>query len=690
MYKLCFPCIRVKQKINNTNKPKWITKGIKNSCNTKRYLRHKYYLNRNNENKNKYKSYYKLLRKCINNLQVLCNRRHIAYSHNKVKAAWDVVKRNMGNEPCREFISNIVDSDITFTSGSDIANKFNNHFIDVASNTSSNKSNKSSGKHHIETLDNSIFIEPTNESEIFRIINSLRNTKSAGHDNISTELLKKISQYISSPLAYIMNLSIEQGYFPDRLKLSLIKPLHKKGSKTNIDNYRPIALTPIISKIFEKVMSKRLLEFLDKYKIIVNQQYGFRQNKSTTLAIYNLIKTVMTNLNNRIPSCAIFLDLSKAFDLVDHDILIEKMEKYGIRGPAKEWFRSYLSNRKQITRVKKFNPLRNTLENFDSKSRTNGIGVPQGSILGPILFIIYINDLPQSINYPCVLFADDTTIIIEYKNKQNYDAEINETLNDVNKWLDINKLKINIAKTNVLHFKTWKGKPVHLKVLFNNVNVSQVYSTRFLGVTVDEHLTWKNHIDILCKKINQFIFALRKVKDVTSRQTALMVYHAYICSVIRYGIVVWGNSSEVSRVFIAQKKCLRAIFNINWSDSCRPIFKTHKLLTVPCLYIYEAAKFLRSNPTLFERKDNTNKRKATHMDFEMPVPKLELYRRSCVYMAPLIYNALPKAITQLPFKKFCAELRRWLLYESFYSINEFFHKNSCKFYTYNLASKYRH
>lgn len=310
--------------------------------------------------------------------------------------------------------------------------------------------------------------------------------------------------------------------------------------------------------------------------------------------------------------------------------------------------------------------------------------------MGPLLFLIYINDLPQVIKHQCVLFADDTTIIIECKNQQNLDTEIHQTLNDIIKWLDTNKLKINISKTNLLSFKTWKSKTVQLNVSYKSNMIEQVHSTRFLGVILDEHLTWKNHIDSICKKVNKFVFALRKVKDVTSRHTSILVYHAYVCSIIRYGIVVWGNSTEISRVFVAQKKCIRAIFNMEWSDSCKSVFKTQNFLTVPCIYIYEIAKFLRSNLTLFEPRDNTNKRKATHMAYQIPVPRLELFRRSCIYMAPLIYNSLPKFITDLPYKKFCITLKRWLLQESYYTIEEFFKKNPCKFYTYDRSLRFRH
>ncbi|XP_026728807.1 uncharacterized protein LOC113494593 [Trichoplusia ni] len=675
-HKLCFPTIKVKIKQNN-KKPKWITKGVKISSKTKRLLRYKYYLNKNSENKQQFKTYSRLLKKCINNLQSLCNRRVIALSRNKVKATWDIVKKSMGNVLPREFIGSIIDNSITLTSGSDISNKFNNYFIDIANNNSFNSiNNNNTDLLSIQSQDNSIFLEPTSATEIYWVIHSLKNTKSAGYDGITTDLIKYIARYIAPPLEHIINLSFEQGCFPDRLKLSLIKPLHKKGTKSDVNNYRPIALTPILSKIFEKIMYKRLLKYLDKFEILVPQQYGFRQNKSTTMAIFTLVKNILENMNTKKPSCALFLDLSKAFDLVDHNRLIEKLEKYGVRGPAKKWFQSYLSNRQQITRLAKLNKVTNTIEDFDSVPRTNSCGVPQGSILGPLLFLVYINDLPQSISHQCVLFADDTTIIIKSNQPQNLSSQVNKALGEIIKWLDTNKLKINISKTNVIYFKTWKSKPIQLNVSYNTSVIEQIHCSKFLGITVDEHITWKTHIENVCVKINRFVFALRKITCITSMQTALMVYHAYVCSVIRYGIIVWGNSSDISRVFIAQKKCVRAMFNIDWCDTCKPAFQSNNLLTVPCIYIYEISKFVKNNPQFFVSNNNINKRKATHLEFQLPIPRLELFRRSCIYMGPLIYNSLPKTITGLPPNKFCVMLREWLCQQ-------------CKFYNCERSVRYR-
>ena len=637
-----------------TSKLKWVTKGLKKSSKAKRMLRYKYYRNKTNENKITFKKYSTVLKKCINDLQTLNNLKHISNSNNKCKAVWDIVKRNMGNEVSREYIDKIVDSKFTATSGSDIANLFNNHFIDIVENNSSINNNTSHDNFKSNIINHSIFLEPTNEIEIYNIIKSLKNTRSSGYDNLTTKLIKRISPYISPPLAYVINLSLEQGCFPENLKLSVVKPLYKKGSKSDKNNYRPISLTPIIAKIFEKTVYRRLLRFFDKHDVLAKQQYGFRKNRSTAMATFNLVKSVVNKINLNIPTSVLFLDLSKAFDFVKHSRLIEKLNKCGIRGVALKWVESYLKQRKQVTRITKYNYINNTLETFDSSTRINSIGVPQGSILGPLLFLVYVNDFPQVLEkHDCILFADDTTIIIGHDKTNTHESQINKILQNIIEWLNKNSLNINVEKTKILNTGSYKSIPRHLTITLNNQQIEQIHNIKFLGITVDEHLTWKEHIDTICKKINKFVFALKKIREVTSIKTAIMVYHAYICSIIRYGIIAWGYSTDTTRVFIAQKKCLRAIFNMKWSESCRPVFKSENLLTVPNMFIYETAKFVKFNIHLFDINTNENKRKVTQSYLKMPVPRLEMFRRSCVYMAPLVFNSLPKEIVNQPYRKFC-------------------------------------
>jgi hypothetical protein len=261
------------------------------------------------------------------------------------------------------------------------SNTFNNFFTNIAKNIT-NKSPTLKKYHKIKNISfNEIFSNTIESSDILITLNSLKDDTAAGLDGVTVKILKHIGKYIVDPLAFIYNLSLKQCIFPDKLKIADIKPIFKSGDKTNMNNYRPISMLSNYSKIFEKIIKARLISFLEKNQLLSKNQFGFRPGLSTDNALYKVTQFLYSALDNSKKSLAIFLDIAKAFDTVDHDILLNVLPSFGINKCSLTWFKSYLTNRKQTVKINGIN------------GNMYGIkyGVPQGSVLGPILFILYIN-----------------------------------------------------------------------------------------------------------------------------------------------------------------------------------------------------------------------------------------------------------------------------------------------------------
>ena len=324
-----------------------------------------------------------------------------------------------------------------------ISDGFNNYFVNIGPSLSKIPNNNISHRRFLpENLNFSLFLEPTDETEIKNIINKLKEG-APGRDGISSKNIKLIKDSISYPLANMVNLSFEQGVFPDELKIAVITPLYKAKDPMFFNNYRPISLLSVFSKIFERLMYNRILNFINRHKLFNKFQLGFRNNHSTFMALIILMENLVKALDNGKCALGIFLDFQKAFDTVDHSILLDKLHCYGIRGIANQWFFSYLSNRQQLV----------VYNGFESELKVINCGVPQGSILGPLLFLLYINDLTNvSSLFMPMLFADDTNLFCTGTDLKEIMRLVNEEISKIYAWVNANKLSLNIDKTNFMLF----------------------------------------------------------------------------------------------------------------------------------------------------------------------------------------------------------------------------------------------
>ena len=309
-------------------------------------------------------------------------------------------------------------------------------------------------------------------NEIKKIVNNFKSKTSTGYDDIDMCLVKKVIDYITVSLSKIFNLSFQQGIFPDRMKIAKVIPLFKAGQKNVFTNYHPVSLLPQFSKILEKLFCVRLDNFIDKCNILCENQYDFRSGRSTSLAIIHLIENITNMLDSKKKNTiGIFIDLKKAFDTIDHVLLLNKLEYYGVRGIVNDWLKSYLEWRKQFV----------LLDDIKSSLLTVLCDVPQGSILGRKLFILYINDIVNvSSILNMILFADDTNAFCSGSNLNELAKNVSGELDKLKDWFGINKLSLNVSKTNFMLFRN-RNKVTDIKIYIKNHIIDRVAVTKFLG-----------------------------------------------------------------------------------------------------------------------------------------------------------------------------------------------------------------
>ena len=326
----------------------------------------------------------------------------------------------------------------------EVANIFNDYFIKVGSNLAKQIISDINQLSYVNHNHHNLFIPNIEEIEIKKhYINPKKHSSWAWHDDLSGSIMKNFEEFYITPLTYIINLSISQGHFPDELKLAKVIPIYKSGDKQSIENYRPISVLSFFSKKIRKIVANYVLIFLDQHAILYDHQFGFRRGHSTSHAIISLVEKVSRSLDTGKIVVGVFLDLKKAFDTVDHQNLLDKLYAHGLRNNIYEWFKSYLANRSQYVMYN------------NSKSETKHIthGVPQGSILGPLLFILYINDFSRASDLLfSILFADDTSVFIEGQSYTGVIETLNKELKNIVSWLNSNKLTLNVKKTHYMIF----------------------------------------------------------------------------------------------------------------------------------------------------------------------------------------------------------------------------------------------
>lgn len=489
-------------------------------------------------------------------------------------------------------------------------------------------------------------------NDIRNIINNLKNKQSLDAFNMSVTILKTIKNIIIIPLTKLINQCIAEGVYPEILKISKVIPIHKGGSLTDNNNFRPISLVPIISKVFETVLKGQITTHLENSNILYCNQFGFRSKKSTNDAVSLLINKIVDGQEQNKYVGVTFCDLQKAFDCVSHNILMEKLRLLNFSELSCHLINSYLSNRKQFTCI-------NTSISEQTLVKS---GVPQGSVLGPTLFLIYINDLKEAVpRADLLLFADDTTLINSDQTLKNTLQIMRITLSNATNWFNVNSLSLNQAKTVSMVF-THK----QLEDFENPVSV------KFLGMHLDPTLTWCHHIENVSNKVAKNTFILRTLANLVPNNILVTAYHALIVTHITYGLINWGHSSKTSRVFGLQRRAIRIIGKLGYRECVKQKFKDFKLLTLPSLYIYICLNYTYENIKSFRIQGQLHNHNTRHtFDIRLKYFRLQSSKNGCNYYGPKFFNKLPLGVRNLPAVRFKQVLKTFLIQEAFYSLQEF-------------------
>lgn len=698
------------KKITPKLKP-WITEGIITSI-KKRDLLHS--LCRKQPLNTRLERTYKTYRNKINSLIELARNTYLkqeveAASGNK-KKIWGIIGDVTGYKGNKnidiqkiDIDGKIIDTD-NLSGVQTIANKFNLYYSQVgmqASNGRTRVEEEDDDANQNSSMAKSyLLLNKIKPKEIEDIISELKGGSAPGHDGLKISTLKIIKKYIAAPLSYIFNICLKEGIFPTHFKKAIISPIHKKGPKHLIINYRPISLLTSFSKIFERAIKKRLVKFLDENDILSETQYGFRKGKCTTHAILNLVEDLYITLDKKEKAAITFLDLSKAFDTVDHALLLKKLQKIGIQKNAHALFKSYLTERSQQVKLnatyeqeievknkahnikkssinKKFRKIIKIKKPFLGDVIYNQpYSVPQGTVLSPVLYNIYVYDLNKiKLHGRLVSFADDTALLVKGKNWKEVFKKTQEDMSKIKQWLERHNLYLNMNKTKILPISLNKVNfPTQERVKIHECNggdencsgtcssIDIVRSWKYLGLEIDCHLRWNNHIFSLMKRVRRYIHPFLALRKFMPNKLLQTVYFALVQSALEYGICAYGraNQTNLQKLQRVQNILLKILHKKNPRYSTVELYTNTKVLNIKKLFQKNICTHIHENKENFIKP-----RKHTYS-----IRKTNLVTRKCTtttgqlslkFIGVKLYENIPKEIQhERDVKKFKMLLKSWL------------------------------
>ncbi len=671
LYNDAFPIRTIR--IKHDNRKPWLTEALKVSIKTKNKLFAKLQKTPTSENEMRYKRY----RNKLHHLLKITEKSHFQKlfeeNKNNAKKSWDIIKDIIGRKKQITSNKSFMSGNKIIENDKEIANGFNKFFVNVGPSLAD--------KIPVQDIEptsylggnflNTFFLTPCTPDEIISITKNLKNS-AAGFDNIKTEIIKHVIHVLSNPLSHIFNLSFAEGTFPDDLKIAKVTPIFKKDDPKYYTNYRPVSVLPMFSKILEKLTYNRLMKYINENNILYKHQFGFRNAYSTYMAMILLEDKITQAMDNGEYTLGLFLDFSKAFDTINHTILMSKLHHYGIRGISLDWFQSYMTNRSQSV----------TYNGYTSTTLPITCGVPQGSILGPLLFLLYINDLClASPRLFSIIFADDTNMFVSGKNPHQLATIMNSELEKVTTWLKVNKLSLNIEKTHYILFSGKRKKSQNVMIKIDGKEIVKTTSTKFLGIQIDEHLTWNNHILNIGNKMAKGLGIIYKAKQLVNSNTIRLLYYSFIYPYLIYCNHVWGNTYKTSLnpVKSIQKRAVKLIGNkyVEENDDedenneirefkdqkLLPLAKVNTLQIATFMYRYSHSLLPNCFDTIFQKNNNQHGYYTRHRnDMRTPKHHTNYVKYSIRHTGPQIWNSVPADIKCLPnIHAFKAKMKTHLL-----------------------------
>ena len=514
---------------------------------------------------------------------------------------------------------------------------------------------------------NSFYFRPTCFNEVFRMIMSLPN-KGCSLTDIKPNILKIILNFITPFIVNTYNLCISNGVYPDLLKIARVVPIFKSGSRCNIKNYRPISNLSSINKIFEKLSHSRISDFVNNHQILSKSQFGFRESCNTTLAVFQFVSDLLNTFNAKKYTIALYLDIRRAFDSIDNDLLLHKLQCYGFRGVAFDFIKSYLSNRKQYVEV----------NGYTSDVKEINIGVPQGSVLGPLFFNIFINDIMETVPSKSIFYADDGVFYVTDNTLNGCVELIKTVLIHLSSWLFNNKLVPNVEKTKLMLF-TPKQVNEFPSIYFNNEKLQFVRSFNYLGIIIDDKLNSLLQLKSIKQKLSKLNGTFYSISKFLPVKTLLTIYNSLVSSTLNQNIVIWGGAADIHKIQIQilMNKILRSILHVKNDNNNIPLVRTNtmyknlRILKFEDLYKLSLLKFLRyilyENLHIFELHfapfvpSHNYRTRQTRIN--LPPARLEIEKRSTIFQVCRLYNEVHqsflepqsrKTLTQ-NYKKYCLD-----------------------------------